>query len=215
MRIGELLRRIPGLDKRFLYYLEAKGYITPELIQKKRLSRRDYSEDDVHAVQLAFHLYRRGYAPRVAIQLARREPFLVAGLTDSRLLSLGLHKAQELVVDHLGENQDGFIQIVPETQLLVIADQQPGAKDRYCLRVSLLAGNRQGPFLLVFQTGGSVVRTITTDQNGDALEAGLTDADVGELRRCDRVEVSALEEPSSTHRGDAISRPDAGLMETF
>ena len=46
MRLGELLREVPGLEKRFVYYLEAQGVIRPTRLPKQRIDRREYSEEE-------------------------------------------------------------------------------------------------------------------------------------------------------------------------
>ena len=73
MRLGELLRRVPGLDKRFIYYLEAQGVIRPTRLPKARIDRRDYSEEDANRIARIWRHYRRGYALNVARDLAEQE----------------------------------------------------------------------------------------------------------------------------------------------
>ena len=73
MRLGEVLRRNPGLEKRFVYYLEAQGVIRPARLPKARIDRRDYSEEDADRTGRIWRYYRRGYALNVARELADRE----------------------------------------------------------------------------------------------------------------------------------------------
>lgn len=72
MELKHVLGQVPGLTKRFVYYLEAQGYIHPAKIQKKRIARRDYSEDDVRVIQEVWRFYQRGYAVQKAHALATR-----------------------------------------------------------------------------------------------------------------------------------------------
>jgi DNA-binding transcriptional MerR regulator len=73
MRLGDVLRRVPGLEKRFVHYLEAQGDISPKRLPKARIDRRDYSEDDVGRIRRIWRYYRRGYALGAARDLAERE----------------------------------------------------------------------------------------------------------------------------------------------
>jgi DNA-binding Lrp family transcriptional regulator len=73
MRLGELLQQVPGLEKRFVYYLEAQGIIRPTRLPKARIDRRDYGEDDAARVRRIWRYYRRGYALGSARELAEQE----------------------------------------------------------------------------------------------------------------------------------------------
>ena len=73
MRLGELLRRNAGLEKRFVYYLEAQGVIRPTRLPKARIDRRDYSEEDANRIGRIWRYYRRGYALNVARELADQD----------------------------------------------------------------------------------------------------------------------------------------------
>ncbi len=72
MELKHVLSQVPGLTKRFVYYLEAQGYIRPAKIQKKRIARRDYAEDDVRVIQDVWRFHQRGYAVQRAHALATR-----------------------------------------------------------------------------------------------------------------------------------------------
>jgi len=69
VRLGEVLAQVDGLNKRFVYYLEAQGYIQPAKVRKARISRRDYSPDDVARIRAIWAYYRRGYSVQSARDL--------------------------------------------------------------------------------------------------------------------------------------------------
>jgi DNA-binding Lrp family transcriptional regulator len=73
MRLSELLERVPGVDKRFVSYLEAQGAINPTRLPKARIDRRDYSEQDVGQVRRIWRYYQRGYALNRARELAEQD----------------------------------------------------------------------------------------------------------------------------------------------
>ena len=73
MRLSELLRRVPGLEKRFVYYLEAQGVIRPTRLPKARIDRRDYDEEDIGRIRRIWRYYRRGYALGAARELAQQD----------------------------------------------------------------------------------------------------------------------------------------------
>jgi DNA-binding Lrp family transcriptional regulator len=72
MELKEVLAQVPGLEKRFVYYLESLGYIQPTRVPKRRISRRDYAPEDVQRIQELWHYYRRGYALQAAQALVAR-----------------------------------------------------------------------------------------------------------------------------------------------
>lgn len=78
MRLNEVLDRVEGLNKRFVYYLEAQGYIRPAKIRKERISRRDYSPEDLARIRDVWGYYRRGYTVQNAQQMVERGKELAA-----------------------------------------------------------------------------------------------------------------------------------------
>lgn len=70
MELKQVLEEIPDLTRRFVYYLEAKGYIRPEKIQKQRIARREYSGEDLKTIREVWRYYNRGYALQAAYELA-------------------------------------------------------------------------------------------------------------------------------------------------
>ena len=73
MKLGEVLQRVPGLEKRFVYYLEAQGDIRPTRLPKARIARRDYSPDDLRRIGRLWEYYQRGYSLAGARELLSRE----------------------------------------------------------------------------------------------------------------------------------------------
>ncbi len=67
-----MLAQVPGLNRRFVYYLEAKGIIQPAKVRKERISRRDYSQQDIQTIQEVWRYYQRGYSLQIAHDLATR-----------------------------------------------------------------------------------------------------------------------------------------------
>lgn len=78
MKLGEVLERVPGLEKRFVYYLEAQGDIRPRRLPKARIARRDYSPDDLRRIARLWDYYHRGYSLAGARELVEREVGQVA-----------------------------------------------------------------------------------------------------------------------------------------
>lgn len=74
MRLADVLAQIPGLEKRFVYYLEAQGHIRPRKIQKARIARRDYGEADVRLLRTVWRYNQRGIAVQRAVELATQPP---------------------------------------------------------------------------------------------------------------------------------------------
>ena len=72
MRLAEVLARTDGLTKRFVHYLEAQGHIQPQLIQKERIARREYSEADLRRIQSIWAYSRRGFSVQSAVDLVNR-----------------------------------------------------------------------------------------------------------------------------------------------
>lgn len=78
MKLGEVLQRVPGLEKRFVYYLEAQGDISPTRLPKARIARRDYRDADVRRIGRLWDYYRRGYSLASARDLVAGETGQVA-----------------------------------------------------------------------------------------------------------------------------------------
>ena len=70
MELKQVLEEVPGLNRRFVYYLEARGYIQPTKVPKQRIARREYGQDDLEIIKDVWRYYRRGYSPQTAYELA-------------------------------------------------------------------------------------------------------------------------------------------------
>lgn len=77
MELKQVLEEVPGLTRRFVYYLEARGYIQPAKIRKQRIARREYSPQDLKVTQAVWGYYRRGYALQTAYELATTQQRVV------------------------------------------------------------------------------------------------------------------------------------------
>ncbi len=82
MELKQVLEEVPGLTRRFVYYLESKGYIQPEKIRKQRIARREYSEADLGVIKGVWRYYSRGYSLQTAYDLATA--------TDRSIMYLGV-----------------------------------------------------------------------------------------------------------------------------
>jgi DNA-binding Lrp family transcriptional regulator len=74
MRLQDVLAAVPGVEKRFVHYLESQGYIHPQKLQKARIARRDYSAGDVERVRGIWRYYQRGMSVQRAYELVARPP---------------------------------------------------------------------------------------------------------------------------------------------
>lgn len=72
MRLQEVLAAIPGLEKRFVHYLEGQGYIRPAKLQKARIARRDYSPADLERIRAIWRYCQRGISVQRAYELVTR-----------------------------------------------------------------------------------------------------------------------------------------------
>ncbi len=72
MDLKDVLRQVPGMNKRLVYYLESQGYIRPAQIHKSRINRRDYSADDLRRLHRFWTYYERGFTVRSATEAAIR-----------------------------------------------------------------------------------------------------------------------------------------------
>ena len=78
VRLSEVLSSVEGLNKRFVYYLEAQGYIRPRKVRKARISRRDYSAEDLARIRDIWAYYSRGYTVQSAQQMVEQGRRLAA-----------------------------------------------------------------------------------------------------------------------------------------
>ena len=72
VELKEVLAQVPGLEKRFVYYLESLGYIQPTRLPKRRIARRIYSAEDVGRIRDLWRYYQRGYSLQAAQELVAR-----------------------------------------------------------------------------------------------------------------------------------------------
>jgi DNA-binding Lrp family transcriptional regulator len=72
MRLADVLAQVDGLNKRFVYYLEALAYIQPAKIRKSRIARRDYSQADLARIKGIWAYYRRGFSIPAAREMVEQ-----------------------------------------------------------------------------------------------------------------------------------------------
>jgi DNA-binding Lrp family transcriptional regulator len=78
VELKEILGQVPGLTKRFVYYLESQGYIRPLKVPKSRIARRDYQDSDLRLIQDVWRYYQRGYTVQRAYELATQSDRAIA-----------------------------------------------------------------------------------------------------------------------------------------
>lgn len=72
MKTKDLLQRV-DIPRHKLYYLEQKGYVTPDRIAMGDLEAREFSDADVRLVQVIWKYLKQGFKHRVAYQKALAE----------------------------------------------------------------------------------------------------------------------------------------------
>lgn len=73
MKTSELLQRV-DIPRHKLYYLEQKGYVSPQRIPMGDLEAREFSEADVQLVQTIWKYLKQGFKHKVAYQKALDDP---------------------------------------------------------------------------------------------------------------------------------------------
>ncbi len=81
MELKDILSQVPGLHKRFIYYLESQDYIHPEKLRRQRISRRDYSTEDLRVIREMWRYYERGYSVQAAYDLISRNERILSYVT--------------------------------------------------------------------------------------------------------------------------------------
>lgn len=72
MKTSQILEKT-GIPRHKLYYLEQKGYITPERIPMGDLEAREYSPADVKKIELLWKYLKKGFKHKAAYQRAMDE----------------------------------------------------------------------------------------------------------------------------------------------
>src|SRR5438105_3135896 len=81
MELKAILSQAPGIQRQFVYYLEAQGYIRPRKIRQARIARRDYSPEDARIVAETWRYCQRGYSVQAAYELISRAERVTAYIT--------------------------------------------------------------------------------------------------------------------------------------
>ncbi|MFQ5875701.1 MAG: Lrp/AsnC ligand binding domain-containing protein [Dehalococcoidia bacterium] len=81
MDLKHVLQKAPGVNRRFVYYLESQGHIRPTRLQKERIARRDYSEDDLWVIQETWRYYSQGFSLQAAYDLGVKKERKVSYVT--------------------------------------------------------------------------------------------------------------------------------------
>lgn len=72
MKTSQILEKT-GIPRHKLYYLEQKGYITPERIPMGDLEAREYGSADVKKIELIWKYLKKGFKHKAAYQKAMEE----------------------------------------------------------------------------------------------------------------------------------------------
>jgi DNA-binding transcriptional MerR regulator len=72
MKTSQILENI-NIPRHKLYYLEQKGYITPQRIPMGDLEAREYSNADVKKIEIIWKYLKKGFKHKVAYQKAMEE----------------------------------------------------------------------------------------------------------------------------------------------
>lgn len=72
MKTSQILEQI-GIPRHKLYYLEQKGYISPERIPMGDLEAREYGKADVEKIRLIWKYLKKGFKHKAAYQKALEE----------------------------------------------------------------------------------------------------------------------------------------------
>jgi DNA-binding transcriptional MerR regulator len=72
MKTSELLQKI-DIPRHKLYYLEQKGYITPNRFPMGDLEAREFSQEDFEKVRLIWKYLRQGFKHKIAYKKAIEE----------------------------------------------------------------------------------------------------------------------------------------------
>jgi DNA-binding Lrp family transcriptional regulator len=81
VELKEILGQVPGLHKRFIYYLESQGFIQPTKLRRQRISRRDYSANDLRIIREMWRYYQRGYSVQAAHDLVSKRERVLSYVT--------------------------------------------------------------------------------------------------------------------------------------
>ncbi|MDA2934846.1 helix-turn-helix domain-containing protein [Acidobacteria bacterium AH-259-D05] len=71
--VKEILERLPGLTRYDLEYWEREDFIRPRKVQKRRVTRREYTEEDFDMIRLIWKHHRQGDSPALAYQKALQD----------------------------------------------------------------------------------------------------------------------------------------------
>ncbi len=136
MELKQVLAQVPGLTRRFIYYLEARGYIRPVQVQKQRIARRDYNEEDVAMIREVWRYHQRGYALKAAYNLATTTHRVVT-YVGARISTRGLPVLVERLRDYPQILEASAVHGA-DIDVLVKA-QTPNAEEAYHLLAPLMA----------------------------------------------------------------------------
>ena len=136
MELKQVLNEVPGITRRFVYYLEARAYIQPTKVPKQRIARREYSQQDLELIRDVWRYYSRGYSLQTAHDLATA--------TTRTIMYLGVRtpfRSSAEVLDRLKE-QDQVVEasvVYGAEPNLVLKTDTPDQSEVYHTLVPILA----------------------------------------------------------------------------
>jgi DNA-binding Lrp family transcriptional regulator len=135
MDLKHVLQRAAGVNRRFVYYLESKGYISPTRLPKERISRRDYSEQDLLVVRETWKYHRQGFSLQAAYDLGVKR--------ERQITYVGLQvgaKSQLTVLQRLMETPEALEAgvVYADTADILVKMATPRESDLYEALVPLL-----------------------------------------------------------------------------
>lgn len=72
MKTSDVLKQV-DIPRHKLYYLEQKGYISPQRICMGDMESREYTEEDVRKIGLIWKYLKKGFKHKVAYRKAMRK----------------------------------------------------------------------------------------------------------------------------------------------
>ncbi|MBI3804797.1 MAG: MerR family transcriptional regulator [Nitrospirae bacterium] len=92
MKTSEILQQI-NIPRHKLYYLEQKGYVTPQRIPMGDLETREYSREDLTKIKFIWKYLMLGFKHKVAYEMAMKELASINGTNGKGAASNGVLEA--------------------------------------------------------------------------------------------------------------------------
>lgn len=104
MKIGEVLSELRdqdiNIERHHIYYLEEKGIIKPQKIEKQKIERNEYSKADVRKIRRIWQLYKHVSSLDIATKLVDASPLDVFAFEDQIVGKELANLLQERLEEH-------------------------------------------------------------------------------------------------------------------